>query len=193
MIKTFKKGKIILLSGPSGAGKTTIHARILKTSKLKGLVVRSTSMTTRDRRPGERNGRDYFFVSRKMFQYKVRAGHMLEHAKVFTNYYGTPVKYVRDLLKKGKSVLLCIDVQGARQIMRKRPEAVSIFVKAPSLKELKKRLSKRGTESAENLKLRLNTAKKELEQIKRYDRVITNDKLKKACQDAEEYILEQIR
>ena len=159
MNKTFKKGKIILLSGPSGAGKTTIHERILKSEKLKGKVVRSISMTTRAKRPGECNGRDYFFVSRKMFEYKARAGYFLEYAEVFKNYYGTPAKHVKGLLAKGKNVLLCIDVQGARQVMKTCPEAVSIFVKTPSLGELQKRLSKRGTETAAELAVRLKTAK----------------------------------
>ena len=191
MIKT-TKSKLIILSGPSGAGKTTIHEQILKSSKLKGKVVRSISITTRKKRPGERDGCDYFFTTQKMFKYKAKAGYLLEWAKVFTNYYGTPAKYVRDLLKKGKSVLLCIDVQGAKQVMNKCPEAISIFVKTPSLKELKKRLSKRGTEIAADLAVRLKTAKKELEQAKKYDIIIVNDSLNKACQEIEDHVLAQI-
>jgi guanylate kinase len=186
------KGNIIILSGPSGAGKTSIHERILKSKKLKGKVARSISMTTRERRKGERNGRDYFFVTKKMFEYKIRAGHFLEWAKVFTDYYGTPEKYVRDLLKQGKSVLLCIDVQGARQVMKKCPEAVSIFVKAPSLAELKKRLKKRATETREDLALRLKTAKKEMRQARSYGFVVINDVLARTCTKVEKVILREI-
>lgn len=192
MMAKSKKGKIFILSGPSGSGKTSIHERILISSRLNRKIVRSVSMTTRDKRPGERQGRDYFFVTKKMFEYKVRAGHMLEWAKVFRHYYGTPAKYVRDILSSGKSVLLCIDVQGARQIMKKYPDAIALFVKAPSLGELQKRLSKRSTETSKDLGIRLDVAKKELKQAKNYDVVIINDKLSKACQQAEQYILTQL-
>jgi len=174
------KGKIIILSGPSGSGKTTIHDRLLKSAAMSNRLVRSVSTTTRDPRRGEQNGRDYFFVSRRMFEYKIRAGHFLEWAKVFTDYYGTPARPVRDLLKTGKSVLLCIDVQGARQVMAKAPEAVGIFIQAPSMAELKSRLVHRGTETPEAVAVRLTAAQKEMRQAAQYDYVVVNDDLSRA-------------
>lgn len=188
MIKT-KKGEIFILSGPSGAGKTSIHERVLKSKKLRGKIVRSVSMTTRNPRDGELHGRDYFFVSKKMFEYKIRAGHFLEWAKVFTNYYGTPTGYVRNILKQGKNVLLCIDVQGAWQVMKACPDAVSVFIKAPSLEELKKRLSRRGTETREDLAIRLKTARKEMMQVGTYDYVVINRDLSKACREVADIIV----
>jgi len=177
------QGKLIILSGPSGAGKTTIHDRLLKSTALKRRLVRSISTTTRAPRRGERNGREYFFVSRRMFEYKIRAGHFLEWARVFTHYYGTPVKPVREQLKTGKSVLLCIDVQGARQVLARAPESISIFVQAPSLAELKSRLCRRGTEDPEALAMRLETAQREMAQSMKYDYIVVNDDLSTAvCQ-----------
>jgi len=186
-----KKGKLIILSGPSGAGKTTIHEKILVSKKLKGSLVRSISMTTRSKRPGEKDGREYFFVSRKMFTYKIRAGHFLEWARVFEHYYGTPFKSVQGLLKKGKNVLLCIDVQGAQQVVKKCPDAITIFIKPPSLNELKKRLLRRGTEDLQALTIRMKTAEKEMGAAKKYDYVIVNDDLTKACHQLEAFIAEQ--
>jgi len=191
--RSSRKGKIIILSGPSGSGKTTIHERLLKDKRLKGKVVRSVSMTTRASRPGERHGREYFFISPRMFEYKIRAGQMLEWARVFTSYYGTPAKPVRDLLNQGKSVLLCIDVQGARQVMKKCPEVISIFIKAPSVKELERRFKKRASEGPEELSLRLKTAKKELEQARYYQSVIVNDKVPIACREVAQEILKRIK
>ncbi len=187
------QSKIFILSGPSGAGKTTIHERLLRSADLKKRVVRSVSMTTRERRPEERNGRDYIFISHRMFEYKIRAGHFLEWAKVFDHYYGTPARQVNGLLSSGKSVLLCIDVQGARQVMRKRPDAVSIFIKAPSMKELRSRLSARGTEAPAALDLRIRTAQKEVEQAVRYDHVVINDDLDRACSQTRRIIFDHIQ
>lgn len=192
-MKNTKKGKIIILSGPSGSGKTTIHEKILLSKKLKGKVARSVSMTTRKKRRGEKHRRDYFFISVKMFLYKVQAGHFLEWARVFDHYYGTPLKNVRDLLKSGKSVLLCIDVQGARQVMKRCPEAVSIFIKPPSMEELKRRLVKRGTEEEKTLAIRLNMADKEMKEAKRYSCIVTNSVLAVACREVEQFILQELR
>lgn len=174
------KGKIIILSGPSGAGKTTLYKRLLASRRLRGKLVKTTSVTTRPMRPGERNGRDYFFVSRKMFVHKKEAGHFLESEKVFGNYYGTPQKQVKDFLASGKHVLLCIDVKGARTVCRKFPQAVKIFIKTSSLAVLKERLHKRGSEARAGVEVRLETARRELREAKRYDHIIVNDNLKKA-------------
>ena len=150
-----KKGKIIILSGPSGSGKTTLYKRLLASRDFKDRLAKSISVTTRPRRPGEKNGRDYFFVSPRMFLAKKRAGHFFESQKVFNNYYGTPNKYVRDLLKAGKNVLLCIDVRGAKTVCQKYPDAVRIFIKTPSLRILKRRLEGRRSEHKDNVALRL--------------------------------------
>lgn len=187
-----KQGKIIILSGPSGAGKTTIHEQVLKSKRLRGKVVRSISMTTRDRRPGERNGRDYFFITSRMFAYKIKAGHFLEWAKVFDHYYGTPLKNVRDLVRSGKSVVLCIDVQGAQCVMEKCPAARSIFIKTPAVFDLKKRLLKRATEGTRDLTTRLRRARKEIQEEKKYNATVINDRLQDAVRSVEELIAQWI-
>jgi len=191
-MKKNSKGKIIILSGPSGSGKTTIHNNILSSRRLKGKIVRSVSATTRNRRSSEKDGREYFFLSPKMFAYKKRAGHFLEWARVFGCYYGTPAKHVKDLLASGKSVLLCIDVQGAKKVMKKRPRAKTVFVRPPSLAELEQRLFKRGTESAKDFRIRLKTARQEMRQAKNYDCIVVNDNLKQACREVEDFIARQI-
>src|SRR3990167_10236337 len=149
------KGKIIIISGPSGSGKTTLQKELLAGKKFRARLMKSISATTRPRRSGEKNGRDYLFLTRKQFLDKIRKGYFLEWQKVFDHYYGTPGNYVERLLKKDKNVLLCIDVKGAAVVRRACPEAVTVFIKAPSLSILKKRLKARGSESAEDLRLRL--------------------------------------
>ena len=172
-----KRGSIFIISGPSGSGKTTLYKKLLgSTDKL----VKSVSMTTRPIRRGEKHGRDYIFVSPKMFLYKKRGGHLLESEKVFGHHYGTPKGAVRELLKSGKNILLCIDVKGARNIKRQFPYATTIFIKTPSLAELKKRLGKRGSENKTTIMKRLERARLELDQAKRYDYVIVNDNVEHA-------------
>jgi guanylate kinase len=175
-----KQGKIIIISGPSGSGKTTLYRELLANRKIKKEIVKTLSVTTRPKRPGEKHGRDYFFVSQKMFQYKKRNGHFLETEKVFDNYYGTPKKTVQDILKTGKNVLLCIDVKGARTVRRKFPKAVAVFIKTSSLKVLASRLKGRGSEKKDIMRIRLRTAQAELKEIKNYDHVIINDNLRTA-------------
>ncbi|MBF0388233.1 MAG: guanylate kinase [Candidatus Omnitrophica bacterium] len=177
--------RVIILSGPSGAGKTTLHDRLLAAPRFAGKLVRSVSATTRQPRGQEQEGRDYFFVSVKMFEARIKRGAFLEWARVFDNYYGTPLKYVRENLKQGKSVLLCIDVQGGRQIKQKLPEAVAIFVKTPTIAELGRRLTARKTDSKASVALRLETAGKELKEACFYDHVLVNDDLARAGQELE--------
>ena len=172
-------GRIIIISGPSGSGKTTLYKRLLERSKD---LVKSISVTTRKRRPGERNGRDYFFVTKEAFLKRKRQGAFLEYQKVFDNYYGTPYQNVRKLLQKGKNVLLCIDVKGARVVKRKFKDAVKIFIKTPSMSVLRKRLEKRGSEDKKTISLRFETAKRELKEAKRYDYVIVNNNLDVSCE-----------
>ena len=177
MIKTSSKnkGKLFVVSAPSGAGKTTLVEKILKACPD---AVRSVSMTTRRPRKGEKNGCDYFFVPENKFKSIVREKGFIEYAKVFENYYGTPKKFVEDNLKKNKDVILTIDVQGAMKIKKSlKGKAVFVFVVAPKFADLKKRLLKRKTDSKQVIAHRLKIARQELEYIKHYDYVIVNDKL----------------
>lgn len=177
MSRTKYKGKVFILSGPSGSGKTTLYQKAReKFPQLR----ESISVTTRPKRPGEVHGRDYFFVSPKMFQYKIRAGHFLEYEQFFGNYYGTPRKYVQDILTAGDSVLLCIDVKGARTVRREFPAAVTIFIKTPTLEDLKRRLISRGSEDLKTIENRLKRVEMELREAERYDHVIVNGHLAKA-------------
>jgi len=187
------RGKIIILSGPSGSGKTTLHKKLLLSKRLKGHLVASVSVTTRTRRSGERTGRDYLFISKKQFIYKKNAGHLLEWQKVFDNYYGTPKKNIASLLKKGKNVLLCIDVKGARVVRRLYRDAISIFIAAPSWNELKRRLIKRASETKETLDLRLKIARKEMEEAKYYDYIVVNDSVQKALKSLVTIICREIK
>lgn len=176
-------GRIVILSGPSGSGKTTLHQKLLQSPAFKGKLVKSLSATTRLPRAGEKNGRDYLFLSKEEFIEKQKRGDFLEFMQVFENYYGTPKDKVDAALKKGKSVLLCIDVKGAKVVSSKYPDAVKVFVKTPTLADLKKRLSKRGTESSKDLELRFKFAKAELKEAKHYHHVVVNDSLTHAYRD----------
>lgn len=186
------KGKIIIISGPSGSGKTTLYKKLMAGKRLKNRLARSISVTTRPKRAGEKQGRDYIFVSPKQFAYKRRHRHFLESEKVFGNYYGTPNKNVRDLLKAGKNVLLSIDVKGAKTVRQKYPGAISIFIKTPSLKILESRLKRRGSEGKRVLRLRLETARKELREAGRYQYVVINDSLGLAYKRLESIVLQEI-
>jgi len=187
-----KKGRIIIISGPSGSGKTTLNRKLLQSKRLKKKLVKSISVTTRLARLGEKNGRDYLFVSRKLFLFKKRAGHFLEWQKVFDNYYGTPRKAVEQLIKSGKSVLLCIDVKGARTVSRKCPDAIKIFIMPPSLVILNERLAKRGTETPTSLSLRLAIAQREMKEASQYQYVLVNDQLTIASNRLESIILSEL-
>ena len=180
-----KQGKIIILSGPSGSGKTTLHKALLGTEALKGTLVKSISATTRAKRKGEKEGKDYLFLEEETFARRIRRGYFLEWEKVFNNYYGTPKAQILNLLKKGKHVLLCIDVKGASHIVEQFPEAVSIFIKPPSLQELRQRLERRASETHETLKTRLDVAKEEMKRSKDYNYVVTNASLEKAIAELE--------
>jgi guanylate kinase len=187
-----KRGLLIIISGPSGVGKTTLAEKLLGDKRLGGNLVRSVSSTTRPPRLGERQGKDYFFVSEKKFLFQRRAGWFLESKKVFQYYYGTPHKKVRTLLNQGKTILLCIDVQGGKEVMRKHPEAVSIFIKPPSFSVLKKRLCARKTEVPADLDRRLMVAKKEIREASRYQFVVVNDRLGVAYRELFSLIFGQI-
>lgn len=180
-----RQGRIVIISGPSGSGKTTLHQKLLASPVFKGRLIKSISATTRPRRSGERNGRDYLFLTRRMFRYRIRTGQFLEWQKVFDNYYGTPIKNVKKLLKNGKHVLLCIDVKGAKVVGRHCPEALKIFINPPSLSVLKDRLEKRGLDTPQSVALRLRIASREMREARHYDYRIVNRDLRKAGKDLE--------
>jgi len=186
------KARIIIISGPSGCGKTTLHKALLVSPLLKGRVVKSISATTRNKRPGEKQGKDYLFLNRKTFEDRIKKGFFLEWEKVFDHYYGTPKKQALNLLKKGINVLLCIDVKGARTVAREFPEALKVFIKAPSMKILAARLKARGSESLQSLDLRLKVARKELKEAKQYDHVIINGDLNKALENLQQIVCQEL-
>ena len=167
-----EKGKLIVVSGPSGAGKSTV---VFKAINGRENMCFSTSVTSRKPRPGEVDGREYFFIDRERFVQMVENDELLEHAVYVGNYYGTPRKFVEDKLAAGDSVFLDIEVQGARQVKEKKPDAVMVFLIPPSLDELRKRLEKRGTESEETIRDRLSRAREEYAEADFYDYIIVND------------------
>ena len=174
-----RKGIIIVVSGFSGAGKGTIMKAL--TAKYDRYAL-SISATTRDPRPGEENGREYFFVSNEEFEQLIKDNGLIEHAGYVNHYYGTPRKFVEDKLAEGKDVILEIEIQGALQIKEQYPDAVLLFVMPPSAAELKKRLAGRGTETPEVIAQRLSRAKEESVGIENYDYIVINDDLDK-CVD----------
>lgn len=154
--------------------------------------MRSISATTRLPRSGEKNGREYIFLSPKEFLFRRKTGYFLEWKKVFVNYYGTPLAPVLAHLKKGKSVLLAIDVKGAKTVWQQYPNALKIFIKAPSLKILKERLSGRATEKPQDLQMRLRTARAELREASKYDYVVVNGRVDQALQELERILMQEV-
>lgn len=179
------KGILIVVSGFSGAGKGTLMKQLVHTYDDYAL---SISMTTRSPRPGEEEGKEYFFVSRQEFEEKIAQNGLIEHACYCDNYYGTPRDYVEKQLEKGKDVILEIEIQGALEIKRKYPTALLLFVMPPSAAELRKRLEGRGTESPEVIAKRLKRAEEEAEGIEQYDFLVINDKLEECVQQMHELI-----
>jgi len=174
-MSSFKKGEIFILSSRSGAVKTTL---VKKISKNRNFSV-SVSHTTRLPRPNEKNGKDYFFISKNNFKKLIKKGEFLEHAKVFDNYYGSSKKLVNEKINKGKNIVFDIDWQGTRQIKNKslKCKVLTIFILPPSKSELLKRLLKREKKNMKTVKKRMKEFKKDLLKWKEYDYVVINDKL----------------
>ena len=176
-MSSFKKGGMFILSSPSGAGKTTL---VKKIAKNKNFSI-SISHTTRQPRPKETNGKDYYFVSKNNFKKLIKKGEFIEHAQVFDNYYGSSKNLIINKLRKGKNIIFDIDWQGTRQIRNKKLDykLLTIFILPPSRDELIKRLMKRENKNVNTVKKRMKEFKKDLQRWKEYDYVLINDDLKK--------------
>lgn len=173
-----RKGILVVVSGFSGAGKGTLMKKLMKTCDNYAL---SVSMTTRSPREGEKDGREYFFVTREEFEDKIEKDGLVEYASYCGNYYGTPREYVEKQLDIGKDVILEIEIQGALRIKEKFPTALLLFVMPPTAEELKRRLTGRGTETPEVIEKRLIRAEEEACGIEKYDFIVINDNLEECA------------
>ena len=184
--QTHRRGKVIVISGPSGVGKSTICREALR--RLKNVHL-SVSLTTRPPGPGEQNGRDYWFVSEQEFRERIEQGLLLEYANVFGNLYGTPKDKVDEALHAGQGVILEIDVQGGRQAMAVYPDAVMIFILPPEEKVLADRIGQRGRDSAEVVRRRLDKARAEIASAREhYDNMVVNEELERAVDEVVQII-----
>ena len=175
-----KKGLLIVISGFSGAGKGTVVRELLGKYDEYAL---SVSMTTRQPRPGEQDGVEYFFTDREHFEETIRQNGLIEYAPYCGNYYGTPRAYVEEQMNLGKNVILEIEIQGALKIKDKFPESVLIFITPPSGEELRRRLENRGTESREQIEKRLARAAEESEGVEAYDYIVINEDLQECVEE----------
>lgn len=189
LLGNLKRGLAIVLSAPAGTGKTTL---IQMLSKEFDCVVPSISYTSRPPRANEVNGKDYNFITEEEFKKKIKEGEFLEYVQLYNYYYGTSRSWVEKRLKEGKHVFLVIDTQGAKQLKDHYP-AIFIFLKPPSLEELKRRLQNRKTENPEMLKKRLDWALKEMEELPHYDYIVVNDDLNTAYQVIRSIIIAEER
>lgn len=178
-MKLNEKGLLIVLSGPSGVGKGTVRKALFEIPGHN--LDYSVSMTTRSMRPGEVDGKDYYFVSKEEFEQRIKENKFLEYAEFVGNYYGTPLDKVEEKLAAGKEVVLEIEVQGALQVRKKCPDAVFIFLAPPSKQALYDRLHRRGTESEDKIRERVEKANKEFELAYKYDYIVINDEVNNAA------------
>lgn len=189
MIKTKKRGSLIIISGTTCAGKGTVIKKLLERNKN---MVLSLSYTSRPIRKGEVDGIDYKFISHEEFERKIKNGDFLEYAKVrYGEYFGTPKENIENLLEAGKDVILEIDVQGAKQIKKKLPETILIFIMAPSMEEIKRRIKARGAETTEQIVDRFQTAYREINEVNKYNYVVVNDNLEEAIQKVEAILISE--
>src|SRR5712692_4170358 len=179
---------VFIISAPSGSGKSTLVNEVRRT--VPGLEF-SISYTTRKPRGTEQNGCEYFFVTRQQFEEMIRQGEFLEHADVFGNYYGTARHFLDQAKKDGKDLLLDIDVQGAEQIKRKLPDAVSIFILPPNRSELEQRLRKRSQDAEQVIQRRLDAATREIENYEKYDYILVNDRLEDSVETLNAILLSE--
>ncbi len=180
-----RKGVLLVISGPSGAGKGTICKALLEKHKD---IYLSVSATTREPRAGEVHGVNYFFKTKEEFLQKVEEGDFLEHAEVYGNYYGTPKSSVQKMLDEGRDVILEIDIQGALKVKENCEEGIFIFILPPSMEELKQRIIKRGSETPESLMTRFKSAYKEINYISKYNYAVVNDEVDTAVAKLEAII-----
>ncbi len=177
---SINEGRLFVVSGPSGVGKGTVVAEVMKRlPKLKKAI----TYTTRQPRPGEIIGKDYHFVTKNEFERLKREGTFLEWAEVYGNFYGSPKQEIEQLMAKGNDVVLVLDVQGALEVKKKIPHAVLIFLEPPSLDELRRRIEARGTDPPEAIERRMAKAKWEMEQASKFDHIVLNDKLEDAVNE----------
>ena len=172
------RGLLIVLSGPSGVGKGTVRAAVFANNQFQ--YVYSVSATTRAQRPGEVDGKDYYFVSREEFETMIQNEDLLEYAEYVGNYYGTPIQKIEENLAAGHDVFLEIEVQGAMKVKERMPEGIFIFLAPPNLEELESRTTGRGTDAAHVIQERMATAKEEIELMQHYDYVVVNDQVQHA-------------